>query len=606
MKNTYALLAFVLASLLVGKAKGQDFIYSLGSQLNDEFAYRIIPTPDSNYLIVGSVTREILVSDYAVIDRQALTVKIDGSGNVLWAKIYGGNNWEEFTDVVYSAGYYYCLGYTRTWVNSTYFTFGSLQNLIADVFLVKLNLDGSLVWAKHMGTHDTGSDASFGNETGASIIRAFQNGVVLVARLNNGASTKQGNAIVWVTPDAKVQWAYQYNDPGNVNSNELVYKIWKDGSQNYITGGTIDNFSSLVGGFTFKVDQDGDLQWAQNTRCSPGIFESQLTGYYNPGNGRIYTTDYYNQSSTSIREPEVITNLASTGAVPASGAIPQAVRFHYGSAGSAGNNYRAEIFPLGDGFQEFVLAANEQVLPDSNTTQYVTLIGAGTDLSYQWAKQVGVPNALNRIHSMVTCIDEDRNLIAVGVTSKEESWGVDKTILVTRISATSATGECDLADTLNRSTLSASNTAVSLERISLNLLGCASDTTCWADSTTIPDVEVSDYGFEGSHFVCGGDAGIGEALAPPSYSKVSECPDKNCVTNLAFSFSKSPKQVYFEITDVTGTYLYERFWGNTNKLAAGYKFDALGYKPGEYAWEMLAIYDNEKGVERRIGRFKIP
>lgn len=56
MKSTCTQFILLLALLAPSRSPGQaPFIYSMGSNLNLEAAYRIIPTPDSNYLFVGFV-----------------------------------------------------------------------------------------------------------------------------------------------------------------------------------------------------------------------------------------------------------------------------------------------------------------------------------------------------------------------------------------------------------------------------------------------------------------------------------------------------------------------------------------------------------------------
>jgi hypothetical protein len=77
------------------------------------------------------------------------------------------------------------------------------------------------------------------------------------------------------------------------------------------------------------------------------------------------------------------------------------------------------------------------------------------------------------------------------------------------------------------------------------------------------------------------------------------------VPDLYFSFVKQPKEVYFEITDPTGTFVYERFFGGMNKLETGFRFANLDVKAKDYIWEIQAGYDNEIGIERKTGQFKV-
>jgi hypothetical protein len=76
-------------------------------------------------------------------------------------------------------------------------------------------------------------------------------------------------------------------------------------------------------------------------------------------------------------------------------------------------------------------------------------------------------------------------------------------------------------------------------------------------------------------------------------------------TNLSFTFKKEPKELYFEITDPTGNFVYERFYGNMDKLIAGFKFEGYNGIGKEYVWEIEAVYSDEEGMERKTGYFRM-
>jgi hypothetical protein len=88
--------------------------------------------------------------------RDVFLVKYDAGGNVLWAKSAGGTDWDVANSVAVDAsGNIYMAGYFF----STTFTFGSdiLTNAGEDdVFLAKYDASGNVLWAKSAG--GTGSD----------------------------------------------------------------------------------------------------------------------------------------------------------------------------------------------------------------------------------------------------------------------------------------------------------------------------------------------------------------------------------------------------------------------------------------------------------------
>jgi hypothetical protein len=608
-------ITFLLFFLLLSAAQGQNpfnkRLYYGTNALQE--ARRIIRTPDNNFLVVGYTASSTSASS---LDRDALVLKINASGAVIWAKKYGGSDWEEFNDVVQVGNYYYCVGYTRTpaWVNGTYMS--GIQNLNADVFLVKLRLDGSVVWAKNMGKPANGINATDGNDIGQRIVASNQGGVILTVRINSGASTGQNNGIIWVDSDGKTKWAYQYDMPGNPSINELTLGIWKDNTGSYITGGWIGPASTgFTGGIIFKVNQKGDLVWAKNTRCNPSNFESQYYGYYNHNTGKVYTTDYYSQTGGSNREPQVCTNMANTGNAPTGGGIPKAKRFYYGSPGSSSNNYRGNIFPVGDGYQQFILAAYELNAVTGSSTKYATIISVDEDLNFQWAKKVGATHQgatgyLNQIFDIVTCDGNNQSLLTVGTISKSNG---NKDILIARIRASGTLDSCDVSAPIVGDTIGETANSLNLQRVNLNTVNCGN--SCWADNDLISSITVSDITLtsiaECTPISVPDDELISEVVAkstdldhivPTTTGGVGIA---GLTGDLSFNFLKSPKEIYFEITDPTGDFVYERFFSNMDKLTAGFDFASMKLEKGDYIWEIEAVYDGEEGIERKVGQFTI-
>ncbi len=596
-------ISLIICLLYVEALTGQNlFVKRLWANLGSGNAYiqearKIIRTPDNNFLVAGYMVRSS-----TSLERDGLVMKISPSGNVIWARRYGGttsntsSNWEEFYDVAYVGGYYYCVGYTRSVIPGASTT---SSNVLANIFLVKITTVGNIVWAKSIGNPLVDTTGTNGNDIGLRVIASSQGGVMVVARINSGSATNQNSAVLWVDSDAKTHWAYQYDWPGNASGNELTYGICKDGALTYVVGGWLETFGSISGGLLYKIDQNGGLIWDQNTTCSPSTaFESQYFGFFNNRNKKIYTTDFYTESNSTIREINVCTNLSEDGNVPPSGSIPQVKRFHYGTAGSSNNNNnRAYIFPVGDGQHEFVLAAYNLATPSLNTTRYATVISANTDLAYQWSKKVGVLNANNQINDMITCDGDHRDLIGVGTVS----WSTGlKDILITRINYSDTVQTCEVVDDINNSNLSATNTPLSLQRINLKTSGCGS--YCWVNDETIGSVFVQSVGIDSTTDCTDNTFSQQSQL---SYISANECDGDNCLKNLSFSFAKTPKEVYFEMTDAKGDYVYQRFFGNKSQLVQGYKFADMTLANGDYIWEIQAVYDDVQGIERKMGQFKI-
>lgn len=569
-------------------------------------ARRVIKTPDNKYLVVGYVA-----NNAASLDRDGLVFKMEENGNILWANKYGGANWEEFYDVVQSGSYYYCIGYTRTWTNGTFF--GSPPpppippppNLIADVFVVKMKLDGTVVWAKHMGKPTNGTSAGDGNDYGLRGIACAQGGVIVVSRMNIGFGSDQNSGLIWVDSDGKTRWAYQYDFPNNTAANELTQGIWKDGTQTYVTGGWFNKFNGITGGFLYKVDQNGAIIWQKFTEVANAQFESQYNGYYNHNNGKMYTTDFYNQNSASIREIQVMTNLSATGLPPAPGAIPQAKRFHYGAAGSSGNNHRAFIFPVGDGYQQFIVGGSEVTGPTAGVIRRATIIAASADLVYQWTKKIGsgIVGSQSQLNDLLTCQNNTQSLLAVGSVNRLSGSVTLRDVMISKIRSASTLLDCEVSAPINNSNLSLTATNTDLVRINLKTI--CNNGLCWANDNLIPAGSVVVTPLNASPATeC-----TGPVPPPPSQSMSFIEPTESTfggeLSALSFSFSKQPKEVYFEISDLNGDFIYERFFGNISKLQSGFNIQDMKLDPKEYVWEIQAVYEDQVGIEVRRGVFKL-
>jgi hypothetical protein len=170
-----------------------------------DYGNDIIQTYDSNYIACG-------YSNSLNMDYQILLIKIDSSGNEIWSKDYGGNDWDFGHKIIKSktdSSQYFIIGKT--------YSYGSGN---ADAFLMKIDTHGDSLWMKTYGGLDndefndlmeddsgylyaTGSYSSSINLSSLWISKMNQNGDTIwnfKSELSNtyGKSiTKIGNQIVY-------------------------------------------------------------------------------------------------------------------------------------------------------------------------------------------------------------------------------------------------------------------------------------------------------------------------------------------------------------------------------------------------------------------------
>ncbi len=203
---------------------------------NNDRAYGVVETQNQGLLLVGATES----TDFDITNSKGSydfwAVHLDSSGNLLWQRNYGGSE----IDIAYAVtktqdGNYLLVGDTRS-------TDGDVSNFkgAADVWLVKIDLQGTILWEKTLGGSgfDSARDAAqFGSDiviTGAS-------------RSTDGdLDTNQGQTDLWTAQidsagDLRWQAAYGGSDL------DFGYGITThNGQVIYIAGDTQSNSGDIT------------------------------------------------------------------------------------------------------------------------------------------------------------------------------------------------------------------------------------------------------------------------------------------------------------------------------------------------------------------------
>ncbi|MDD5506930.1 MAG: T9SS type A sorting domain-containing protein [Bacteroidales bacterium] len=108
-----------------------------------DYSYDITPAPDGQFLIAGTMGGfyNVDLTIFRIPDCDALLVRINGEGEQVWQKLYGGDGHDWFWSVSPSPQEgYYCLGSTQS------YGWGSF-----DMYLVKIDDAGEELWYKTFG-----------------------------------------------------------------------------------------------------------------------------------------------------------------------------------------------------------------------------------------------------------------------------------------------------------------------------------------------------------------------------------------------------------------------------------------------------------------------
>ena len=192
---------------------------------DNDWAFSVQQTSDGGYIVAGGT------SSFGAGEKDVFLIKTDAFGNVQWAKTYG----EEDDDVAYSVqqtsdGGYIVAGTTRS--------FGVGWD---DIFLIKTNASGNIVWTKTYG--GTGWDEAFS-------VQQTSDGGYIVAGTTSSFGGGNNAFLVKTNAFGNLQWAKTY---GGIND-DRAYSVRQTPDGGYIVAGWTYPRVLLI-----KTDANGDI-----------------------------------------------------------------------------------------------------------------------------------------------------------------------------------------------------------------------------------------------------------------------------------------------------------------------------------------------------------
>lgn len=162
--------------------------------------YDVIETLDGSFIIVGSSDS----SDVDISDNKGTydfwVVKIANGGDLIWERNFGGGEIDEAHGIVSSPdGNYIIVGETRSNDGDVSFNHGA-----ADVWVIKITGDGTLIWEKTYG------GSSF--EAARAITKSIKGGYLIAGSsrsIDGDPSVNQGQNDAWILKigdDGQLEW----------------------------------------------------------------------------------------------------------------------------------------------------------------------------------------------------------------------------------------------------------------------------------------------------------------------------------------------------------------------------------------------------------------
>jgi hypothetical protein len=217
------------------------FCKAIGGKKDDE-GVSLIQTSDGGYAIIGST------KSFGAGGDDVYVVKLDAHGNLQWTKTIGGPDREEANSLIQTSdGGYLIAGYTES--------FGAGR---ADVYVVKLDANGNLQWTKTIGGPES--------ETGKSLIQTSDGGYVIAGGTTSFGAGYADVYVVKLDVNGNLQWTKTIGGKGWDVGNSLIQS--SDGG--YAIAGYTSSFGAGgLDAYVVKLDAHGNLQWTK-TIGGPG------------------------------------------------------------------------------------------------------------------------------------------------------------------------------------------------------------------------------------------------------------------------------------------------------------------------------------------------
>ena len=225
---------------------------------------------------------------------EALLLKFDPNGDVVWARAWGGSGFDAARAVATGADGVYITGETNSFFAN-------------DAFVVKFDVDGNVLWERDWGVD--GVDAPFTGLTAAFGIATDGLGNVYIT--GNASDTGHRNNIVLVKFNASgdLQWN-RIGGPGFGNGADVA--VSADNSAVFVSGNILSDDANVFGGHAFVAEfTDGGKAKKANTWGGSLNDAASAESIALTGNGLIVTAGVagpgpyeFGRASNSARTPD--------------------------------------------------------------------------------------------------------------------------------------------------------------------------------------------------------------------------------------------------------------------------------------------------------------
>jgi len=234
-----------------------------GSYFDD--GYWVVQTSDNGYALIGGT------SSWGNGEFDVSLIKTDSAGGIQWGYTYGGEDSEIGYSIHQTAtGRYIVAGRTNSYGSGN-----------SDVYIIYINVHGSLLWSRVYGGMD--------EDVGYSVQSAGY-GYIIAGYTSSFGAGDYDVYLIKIRPDGNLQWQRTYGGIGK----DIGYQVQPTGDGGFIVVGTTNSFGA--GGYDVYLIKTDSLGYPLWTRTYGGsgdevgrsVFPIKEGGYIITG----YTTSW--------------------------------------------------------------------------------------------------------------------------------------------------------------------------------------------------------------------------------------------------------------------------------------------------------------------------
>ena len=216
---------------------------TFGGSNNDDGG-SVQQTSDGGYIIGGET------NSYGAGDYDVYLVKTNSNGDLLWEKTFGGNGIDRGTSVQQTSDD----GYVIAGVTTSYGASG-------DVYLVKTNSDGELLWQKTFG----GSDSDYG----CCVQQTTDSGYIIAGQTYSYGSGMDDVYLLKTNSHGDLQWQKTFGG----SDQEFGYSVQQTSDGGYIIAGGTYSYGSGTAGMddVYLIKVSGELTSIIGDFCGSGF-----------------------------------------------------------------------------------------------------------------------------------------------------------------------------------------------------------------------------------------------------------------------------------------------------------------------------------------------